>query len=138
MLRRLLTVFDDDEKVHSGPEVGKKQRGGCKGVAHGHKLHLLDAMNITKATRTGEKYARPISIVRSWLKANCLPQKAQQHLEELGNRSSMQPLDSASLTELCAAVHSLCSVASNSKYLGLGIEDLCDFGTVSEAECLDV
>ena len=59
LLRSLLSVYDDDTVTKAAPDAGKRQRRRCKGMAHGHKPHILDAMTIIKGIWNGEKYARP-------------------------------------------------------------------------------
>lgn len=114
----------DDEVTKAALEADKKQTRGCKGMAHGHKLHVLDAMNLIKAIWNGEKYARKISILRSWCKANYIPDQAKQQLEEHDDRTNMQPIDQSLLGELCSAMQTLCSVVSEATQIGPSVKDI--------------
>jgi len=137
LLRRLLGVYDDDAVAKAALEAGSKQRRGCKGVAHGHKPHVLDAMTIIKAIWDGEKYARPESILHSWIKADCLPEKAQQQLKELDTRGASQPAEPALLSDLCSAMQNLCTVVARSSQAGPGVEDIQDMGAITTSQSME-
>jgi hypothetical protein len=46
MLKKLLTICDNQELYEEALKKGKKARKGCMGIDYCGKAHLLDAMDI--------------------------------------------------------------------------------------------
>ena len=74
MLRKLLTLFDEDGGFQAVANARANARRGCKGLAVGGKAHVLDVMQIlAKLWNEDRKYARTQSVKNCWLKADVLP-----------------------------------------------------------------
>ena len=87
-LSRLLNIFDDDAKYTAAKEAAKTQRRGCKGIRHGMKPHIIDAIQILGEVWRSikSKYCSREAIVRCWRKSECLPTLNQIDLTNLEER----------------------------------------------------
>ena len=74
MLDILLNVCDTIETYNKAVAVGMTLRRGCKGLYHGSKATVLDALQILKPLWDGnDKYCRVGGIKRCWRKTDILP-----------------------------------------------------------------
>jgi len=74
MLTILSNACKSKESYEEAVENGKSLHRGCKGIYHGAKANVLDALQILKMIWEGDaKYATIDGIKRCWRKAGILP-----------------------------------------------------------------